>query len=74
MHGEEGLGAGGSVFGSLGLAEVIDDDIECGEEGVRVERESSLPSPSGSDSKPTLERGHLPLKFRADDYTKRYEA
>jgi hypothetical protein len=29
-----GLGAGASLLGTVGLAEVIDDDVECGEEGV----------------------------------------
>jgi hypothetical protein len=32
--GKGGLGAGTSLLGTMGLAEVIDDDVECGEEGV----------------------------------------
>ncbi|MGF1470392.1 MAG: hypothetical protein ACFB50_01465, partial [Rubrobacteraceae bacterium] len=40
---------------------------KCGEEGVHVEHEESVPFPSGSVSKPTLERGHLPLKSRTDN-------
>jgi len=33
--GKGGLGAAGaSLLGAVGLAEVIDDDVECGEEGV----------------------------------------
>jgi hypothetical protein len=45
----------------VGLAEVIDDDLECGEEGVHIEH-GSVPFPSGLGGKPTLVRGHLPLK------------
>src|SRR5215218_2091891 len=61
--GKGGLGAGASLLlGAVGLAEVIDDNVECGEEGVHVEHEESVPFPSGSGGKPTLERGHLPLK------------
>ncbi|MGF1473315.1 MAG: choice-of-anchor Q domain-containing protein, partial [Rubrobacteraceae bacterium] len=41
--------------------------VKCGEEGVHVEHEESVPFPSGSVSKPTLERGHLPLKSRTDN-------
>ena len=32
--GKGGLGAGASLLGTVGVAEVIDDDVECGEEGV----------------------------------------
>src|SRR5829696_2963695 len=60
--GKGGLGAGASLLGAVGLAEVIDDNVKCGEEGVHVEHEESVPFPSGSGGKPTLERGHLPLK------------
>jgi hypothetical protein len=31
---EGGLWAGASLLGPVGLAEVLDDDVECGEEGV----------------------------------------
>ena len=37
--GKGGIGAGASLLGAVGLAEVIDDDVECGEEGVHVEHE-----------------------------------
>ena len=59
--GKGGLGAGASLLGAVGLAKVIDDDVECGEEGVHVEHRS-VPFPSGSGGKPTLRRGRLPLK------------
>src|ERR687897_1486767 len=36
-------------------------------EGVHVEHEGSVPFPSGSDSRPTPERGHLPLKSSIDN-------
>src|SRR5919112_5286085 len=65
-RGEGGLGAGASLFGEVGLAEVVDHNVECGEEGVHVEHRS-VPFPSGSGGKPTLERGRLPLKFRTDN-------
>jgi hypothetical protein len=32
--GKGGIWAGASLLGTVGLAEVIDDDVECGEEGV----------------------------------------
>jgi non-specific serine/threonine protein kinase len=44
------------------VAKVVDRDVKCGEEGVHVEHEESVPFPRGSGSKPTLERGHLLLK------------
>jgi hypothetical protein len=56
-----GLRAGASLLGVVGLAEVVDDDVECGEEGVHIEH-GSVPFPMGSGGKPTLRRGHLPLK------------
>src|SRR5829696_6774796 len=59
---EGGLGARALLFGQMRVAEVIDDDIECGEEGVHVEHEESVPFPLGLVSKPTLRFGHLPLK------------
>src|SRR5215210_6162608 len=54
-------------FRRTGVAEVIDHDVECGEEGVHVEHEESVPFPSGSGSKPTLKGGHLPLKSSTDN-------
>jgi len=60
--GKGGFGAGASLLGAVGLAEVIDDDVECGEEGVHVKHEESVPFPTGSGGKLTLRRGHLPLK------------
>jgi enamine deaminase RidA (YjgF/YER057c/UK114 family) len=59
--GKGGLGAWSSLLGAVGLAEVIDDDVECGEEGVHIEH-GSVPFPTGLGGKPTLRRGHLPLK------------
>src|SRR3989337_2147636 len=57
-------GGAGPPLGRTGLAEIVHDDVECGEEGVHVEHEESVPFPSGSVlGKPTLIRGHLPLKF-----------
>jgi len=35
---------------ALGLAKVVDRDIKCGEEGVDVEHEESVPFPSESVS------------------------
>jgi hypothetical protein len=48
------------------VAEVVDHDVECSEEGVHIEH-GSVPFPSGLVSKPTLVRGHLPLKFSVDN-------
>src|SRR5215210_454665 len=59
--GEGGLGAG-SLFGRMGVAEVVNHNVKCGEEGVHIEHEESVPFPSGSGGKPTLACGHLPLK------------
>jgi len=44
----------------------VNHDIKCGEEGVHIDHEL-VPFPSGSGSRPTLERGCLPLKLRADN-------
>jgi hypothetical protein len=52
---------GASLLGAVGVAEVIDDDVECGEEGVHIEH-GLVPFPTGLGGKPTLRRGHLPLK------------
>src|SRR5918995_674728 len=51
-------------FWCVGLAEVVDRNVKCSEEGVHIEHEGSVPFPSGLGGKPTLECGHLPLKFR----------
>src|SRR5215217_3530120 len=56
-----------TLFRRLGLAKVVNHDIKCGEEGVHIDHEELVPFPSGSGSRPTLERGCLPLKFRADN-------
>jgi hypothetical protein len=48
------------------LAEVVDHNVKCGEEGVHIDHES-VPFPSGLVSKPTLVRGHLPLKSSPDN-------
>src|SRR5215211_3792238 len=55
-----------TLFRRLGLAKVVNHDIKCGEEGIHIDHEL-VPFPSGSGSRPTLERGCLPLKFRADN-------
>ena len=62
----EGSLRAGPLSQSMRLAKVIHDDVECSEEGVHVEH-GSVPFPSGLASKPTLVRGCLPLKFRADN-------
>src|SRR5215210_7287005 len=59
--GEGGFGTGTSSW-RLGVAEVVCDDVKCGEEGVHVKHEESAPFPWGSGGKLTLECGHLPLK------------
>jgi hypothetical protein len=63
--GEGSFGAG-SLFRRMGVAEVVDDDLECSEEGVHIEH-GSVPFPWGSGGKPTLVRGHLPLKLSVDN-------
>src|SRR5215217_6564771 len=60
--GEGGWRSGASLLGGVRLAEVIHDDVEYGEEGVHIEHVESAPFPSGLVGKPTLIRGHLPLK------------
>src|SRR5918993_2190980 len=64
--GEGGIG-NGSPFWRLGVAEVVDHNVEYGEEGVHIEHKESVSFPSGSVSKPTLMCGHLPLKFRSNN-------
>src|SRR5215210_7673239 len=59
--GEGGFGTGPSSW-RLRVAEVVHYDVKCGEEGVHVEHEESVPFPWGSGGKLTLECGHLPLK------------
>jgi hypothetical protein len=58
---EGGIGTG-SPFWWLGVAKVVNHNVECGEEGVHVEHEELVPFPWGSVSKPTLACGDLPLK------------
>jgi hypothetical protein len=55
-----------------GLAEVVDHNLEYGEEGVlrSTMREGSFPFGNGT-GKLTLVRGYLPLKFSWITYTKR---
>ena len=59
--GEGGIGTGSPSWW-LGVAKVVDHNVECGEEGVHIDHEESVPFPSGSVSKPTLVCGHLPFK------------
>ena len=44
---ERGIGSGKPLFLRAGVAKVIHHDIECGEEGVHVEHEESVPFPWG---------------------------
>jgi hypothetical protein len=64
--GEGGLGTG-SPFWRMGVAEVVHRNVKCGEEGVYVNHEESVPFPTGWGSKPTLKGGHLPLKVPTDN-------
>src|SRR5215211_3920323 len=58
----------GPSFWRLRVAEVVDDDVECGEEGVHIDHEESVPFPWGNGiGKPTLKGGHLPLKLSPDN-------
>src|SRR5919107_6145379 len=60
--GEGRIGTGTPSWWS-GLAKVVDHNVECGEEGVHIDHEESVPFPSGIGiGKPTLACGHLPLK------------
>ena len=56
-----------AFLAALGAAEVVDHNVEYGEEGVHIEHKESVPFPSGSVSKPTLIRGHLSLKLRPNN-------
>ena len=61
-------------FWCVGLAEVVDRNVECSEEGVHIEHEGSAPFPWGLGGKPTLECGHLPLKFRTGNSHQAFES
>src|SRR5215208_222996 len=61
-------------FRCAGVAELIDRNVKCGEEGVHIEHKSSVPFPSGSVGKPTLVRGHLPLKSSAGNSHQAFKA
>jgi hypothetical protein len=63
---EGGIRSGASLLRGTSLVEVVHHNVKCGEEGVHIDHES-VPFPSGSVSRPTLERGHLPFKFCADN-------
>lgn len=65
-----------SHFRRAGVAEVVDHNVECGEEGVHhVEHEEeSVPFLSGLGSKPTLRAGHLPLKSSTDNSHQAFNA
>src|SRR5215212_5592866 len=58
----------------MGVVEVVDHNVKCGQEGVHVEHEGSVPFPWGSGSRPTLERGHLPLKSSIDNSHQAFKA
>jgi hypothetical protein len=64
--GEGGIGTGSPSWW-LGVAKVVDHNVKCGEEGVHIDHEESVPFPSGSGSKPTLVCGHLPFKPSIDN-------
>jgi hypothetical protein len=53
-------------FRRTGVAEVVDHNVEYGEEGVHIDH-GPVPFPLGSGSKPTLDREHLPLKSLKDN-------
>jgi hypothetical protein len=57
-----GIRTGSALFGLMNLAEIVNHDVKCSEEGVHLEHKESVPFPLGSVSKPTLVHGHLPLK------------
>src|SRR5829696_8164455 len=69
---EGGVGSGASLLLRAGVAEIVDHNVECGEEGVHIDH-GPVPFPLGSGSKPTLVRGHLPLKFRVDNSHQTFE-
>ena len=52
---ERRFGARSLLCGRMRLAEVIQDNVECGEEGVHVEHEESVPFPWGLVGKPTVQ-------------------
>src|SRR5215211_2469566 len=70
---EGGVGSGASLLLRAGVAEIVDHNVECGEEGVHIDH-GPVPFPLGSGSKPTLVRGHLPLKFRVDNSHQTFKA
>src|SRR5215217_7607037 len=59
----EGCFRTGSSFWAPAVAEIVDHDVEYGEEGVHIEHRSSAPFPSGMGGKSTLKCGHLPLNL-----------
>jgi hypothetical protein len=59
---ERRIGPGKLLFLLAAVAEVVDHDVKCCEEGVHVKHEESVPFLWGSVGKPTLKGGHLPLK------------
>jgi hypothetical protein len=67
------IGAWPLFFSRAGLVKVVDCNVEYGEEGVHIEHEGSVPFPWGLGGKPTLECGHLPLKFRTANSHQAFE-
>src|SRR5215217_4545107 len=69
---ERRLGSGVLLCLRAGLAEVVDHDVESMVRKVSTStmRDGSFPFGNGT-GKPTLVRGHLPLKFRWITHTKR---
>ncbi len=67
LAGAEGGFRPGLPVWRVGLAEIVDHDVKCGEEGVHIDHEEPVPFPLGSGSRPTLDCGHLPLKSSRDN-------
>src|SRR5215212_4537486 len=58
----------------MGVAKIVHHNVKCGEEGVHIDHEESVPFPLGSGSKPTLANGHLPLKYSPDNSHQAFKA
>jgi hypothetical protein len=63
--GEGGLRTGLRVWRMV-VAEIVNHNVKCGEEGVHIDHEP-VPFPLGLGSRPTLDCGHLPLKSSRDN-------
>jgi hypothetical protein len=75
LAGAQGCLWAGVLFLRARLAEIVDHNVECGEEGVHVDHGSTVPFPSENGiGNPTLIRGHLPLKLRANNSHQAFKA